>query len=161
MRLVAVLSLLLSSAVWAAPAVRPVSLPVPVASAPKPNLKSFKDWKDGKIQAAAAQVEQTKGQLSLLRLRAHGSTNLMSAVQNLEQQLSQEEWNLEVARDLSVTDYLVLYLAQQGSPAKLAEAAKQLSPEETAQVLEAYIRSMGGFPSDSKVLLPANALQTR
>lgn len=123
-------------------------------------VKSYREWKEEKIRVAALQVEQTRGHLRVLKARAQGSPNLSSAVQNLEQQVAQEEWNLEVARDLAVTDYLVLYLAQQGQPGKLIEAAGKLSAEETAQVLEAYIRSMGAVPSDSRMLLPASATRT-
>jgi hypothetical protein len=54
-----------------------------------------------------------------------------------------------------------LYLAQNSGGTKLTEAATKLSADEIAQVLEAYIHSMGAFSADSRVNLPIHALQGR
>jgi hypothetical protein len=121
-------------------------------------LKSFREWKSEKIQASLAQVDQTTRKLQDLKTRPQVSK---AAVENTEQQLAQEEWNLEIAQDLSVTDYLVLYLAQQGVSGKFNEAASKLTPDETAQVLEAYVRNMNAVPSHGQGLLPSSAIQNR
>ena len=125
------------------------------AKAPvKSSIKSFQEWK-------TLQVETSKADLRAVKARAQGKAGYASAVRSIEQQVTQERWNLEVAQDLSVTDYLVLYLAHQGAPGKLAEAAVKLTPEETAQVLEAYIRNMGAFPAaESPKGLPDSASLT-
>ena len=132
------------------------------AKAPvKSSIKSFQEWKTEKIHAASLQVETSKADLRAVKARAQGKAGYASAVRSIEQQVTQERWNLEVAQDLSVTDYLVLYLAHQGAPGKLAEAAVKLTPEETAQVLEAYIRNMGAFPAaESPKGLPDSASLT-
>lgn len=117
------------------------------AKAASSDLRSFREWKAEKVKAASEQVDRVHAQIQARK----GLNN-----RDLEQQLSQEEWNLDVARDLSVTDYLVLYLAQKGGTAQLTEAARKLSPEETAQILEAYLRSVGS-PSSTVSNLPPEA----
>jgi len=121
--------------------------------------QSFKDWKTQKIAVAQHQIELTKAQIMAARLGPLSSNQVRTNLHNLDLELSQENWNLEVAKDLSLTDYLVLYLAHQGSSAKLVEAARKMTPEETALVLDAYIKSIGSFPTDSRVQLPTNAWQ--
>ncbi|MFN7729789.1 MAG: hypothetical protein ACK5P7_11585 [Bdellovibrio sp.] len=121
-------------------------------------LKSFREWKFEKIQASLAQVDQATRKLQDLRSRPRVPK---AAVEHTEQQLAQEAWNLEIAQDLSVTDYLVLYLAQQGVVGKFNEAASKLTADETAQVLEAYVRDMIAVPSHGQRLLPSSAIQNR
>ncbi len=124
-------------------------------------LKSFKDWKSDKVRMATQQAEQTRSQVLAMKIEGAKTPAMRMAQHSLEQQFAQEQWNVEVASDLSVTDYLALYLAQHASSRKLAEAAGKLTPDEMAQVLEAYIRSMGSFPSDAKKSLRIHALQGR
>ena len=153
-------ALFMSSVGFSSPLVKtPAS--VKKVHATKASLKSFLEWKNDKIHAASSQVENSKADLRAVKTRAAGAKGYASAVRSAEQQVTQERWNLEVAQDLTVTDYIVLYLAHQGSPGKFNEAASKLTPEQTAQVLEAYIRSMGAFPaSDSKKSLPDSAVLT-
>lgn len=132
----------------------PVVIPVPTKSA----LKSFRDWKADKVQAAQNQVEKTTKYMIALKVR--GTLNEKQR-ESLEQQIAQEQWNVEVAQDLSVMDYLVLYLAQQGGPGKFNEAATKLTADETAQVLEAYVRSNGGTSEQNQVVFPTSAAQNR
>lgn len=139
----------------AAKLVAPKAAPKPVST-----LKSFREWKSEKIQASLSQVDQTTRRLQDLRFRAQTAVQ-KSALENLEQQLSQEEWNLEIAQDLTVTDYLVLYLSGQNISGKFNEAAAKLTSDETAQVLEAYVRNMNAVPSHGQGLLPSAAIQNR
>ncbi|MBX2996277.1 MAG: hypothetical protein KF681_15735 [Bdellovibrionaceae bacterium] len=127
---------------------------------PVSTLKSFREWKSEKIQASLAQVDQTTRRVQDLRLKAQSPAQ-KNALENVEQQLSQEEWNLEIAQDLTVTDYLVLYLASQNVSGKFNEAAGKLTSDETAQVLEAYVRNMNAVPNHGQGLLPSAAIQNR
>lgn len=121
---------------------------VPLGAKNASDLRSFREWKAEKVKAATEKVDHVQAQIQ---------THKGAGLRDLEQQLSQEQWNLEVAQDLSITDYLVLYLASKGSAAQLTEAARKLSPEETAQILEAYLRSLGSS-STAATLPPAASL---
>jgi len=150
------LFILLGSFVQAKPAL-PAPVPKPAPSVALSTVKSFRDWKAEKVQAATQQVDRSRLAVKNLKAQGRGGASL----ENAQQELSQDEWNLEVAGDLSVTDYLALYLAQNSGGTKLTEAAGKLSADEIAQVLEAYIHSMGTFAADSRVNLPIHALQGR
>jgi hypothetical protein len=100
--------------------------------------KSFADWKTEKIQVAKTQLIKANAELAaLLRVDVH--SNLRPG---LEAQIIQEQWNVEVAQDLSITDYLVLYLSTQRGSSKYKEAAAKLSADDTAKILEAYLKNM-------------------
>jgi len=94
---------------------------VPAVPVPTSSTKSFSEWKKDKIQAATDQ---------LTKARAPGKD------------VSQLEFNLDVAESLSVTDYLVLYISPQAGTSKYLEAASRLSPGETAKIMEAYLKAM-------------------
>lgn len=110
--------------------------------------RAFRDWKSEKIKQIQLHISSGKGHLELLKQKKGPETT----VQYYEKQLAQEQWNLEVAQDLSVTDYVVLYLAQQPSKNKFQEAAGQLSAIEVAQVLEAYAQSLGAKAPPAETL---------
>lgn len=74
------------------------------------------------------------------------------AGQSLNQQsekLRQLEFNLEIAQGLTIHDYFALYLKNK-SKQEMAEAIKQLSPDELSELLMAYRKSLYGLPSGDK-----------
>jgi hypothetical protein len=103
-----------------------------------PTLKTFSDWKSEKVQTVKEQVSDVRNKLQLVKSRLKRDQD--PQLNMVSQQLNQQEWNLEVAKDLNVIDYVVLYLAAQGSKANLKAAAAKFSQEETAQILAAYIK---------------------
>lgn len=140
--------------------------------APGVQVKSFRDWKSEKILQATSKVDQEKRRLDLLKAQkskpAHGVDEIVRA----EQLLAQEEWNLEAAQDLTVTDYAVLYLSVCPVGTKFAEAASKMTSDEMGQLIEAYVRTsvgalggtFGGILSrDAKAppVLPQTAIQQR
>jgi hypothetical protein len=116
---------------------------------------AYKDWKAEKIQNIQVKINQTGAQVEALKVRI--AQDQKSAVvspygnhlQYYQKQLDQAQWNLEVARDLSVTDYIVLYLATQPSKGRFQEAAAQLKPSEVAELMEAYSQSIGAASAPS------------
>jgi hypothetical protein len=121
---------------------------VSTSFAASPATKSFTDWKNEKIQTARVRLLRVNAELAdFLRRDAHSRSR--SA---LQAQIVQEQWNVEVAQDLSITDYLVLYLSAQHGPSKYREAAAKLSAEDTAKILEAYLKSMNVSEQDEKRL---------
>lgn len=102
-------------------------------------VRGFKDWKQEKIHEVATRVATLKNRLEALK--QNRSSERM--IKEYERAISQEKWNLEVAKELSVTDYMVLYLAAQPAKNRFQAAAAQLSPSETAEIMEAYSRALG------------------
>jgi hypothetical protein len=101
------------------------------------SVKSFHEWRDEKILLANNQKLLVKAQI----LRAQAEQNKKSVLV-LEKQLSQLQWNLEAARDLSVADYFLLYLSQQAQADRFARAAAKLTTKEVAELMEAYAQTL-------------------
>lgn len=134
-------------------------------------VKSYREWKTEKVTLAEGRVSSMKAQLAMkksLRTMAHGADpNLANkgsleavalqdrSVEKLERQLRAEIYDLEVARDLSVTDYFVGYLTKvQDKKSAFNEVAGKLSPEEVAELMTAYANSVFGAHSSD---LPVSA----
>jgi hypothetical protein len=66
-----------------------------------------------------------------------------------DQKLEQAQVNVELANELSVQDYFVLYLNQFKTRDAFLEVAKKLSPEETAELMMSYKKQLDGNDSDS------------
>lgn len=114
-------------------AVAPVVAAVTSTTA-APSVLSFKEWKNGKITTSQLRMRQLQMQYQDQRAYHPGSPRLPM----LQQDLAQEQWNLEVARDLSARDYLYLYVKNQDQ--RLSEIAARLSPEEVSLMLESYFQ---------------------
>lgn len=117
------------------------------ASAMTSTVKSFETWKSEKIAQAQEQVKATKQQL-ILQGQRQADKNRDQTLRSLYSQLNQDEWNLEVTKDLAVTDYIALYLSQQTSETRHLEAAGRLTIQEVAEVIEAYSRAIGVLQND-------------
>jgi hypothetical protein len=112
--------------------------------APGVQVKSFRDWKSEKIQQATSKFDQEKRRLDLLKAQKSKPARGVDEIVRAEQLLAQEEWNLEAAQDLTVTDYAVLYLSGCPVGTKFAEAASKMTTDEMGQLIEAYVRTSGG-----------------
>ncbi|XGC80948.1 hypothetical protein ACES2L_00440 [Bdellovibrio bacteriovorus] len=134
-------------------------------------VKSYREWKTERVQQAHSKVLTLKAQIEskkATRTLAHGTDpNLMQkttveavsttdmAVEKLERLLRAEQYDLEVAKDLSVTDYFVGYLTKvQDKKSAFNEVAGKLTPEEVAELMTAYANSVFGA---STADLPASA----
>ncbi len=135
------------------------------------DVKSFREWKNERVQVAQAKVLSLKAQIDqkkVARVTAAGvDPNLVHqgglqavaskdmSVEKLERDLREEIYDLEMARDLSVTDYFVGYLTKvQDKKAAFSEVAGKLSPEEVAELMTVYANSVFGAHSSD---LPASA----
>lgn len=116
-------------------------------------VKSFKDWKQEKISSARTTKDRA---IEKVKQAKQAGLNAKS-IEGLEGEVQHETWNFEIASDLSVTDYLVLYLAQNVEPQKFVEAAGQLTAAETAEVLQAYVQSMSILRANHAKTLPSTA----
>lgn len=144
--------------------------PVPQA----PRFKSYREWKSEMVGTAQLKVTYLKTQIETKKLsrRAAGmdpnlarTKNTLEAVASqdisvdkMEKQLREEQYDLEVAKDLSVTDYFAGYLTKvPDKKAAFKEVAGKLSPEEVAELMNAYANSVFGAAASD---LPASATNT-
>lgn len=118
----------------------------------------FQGWKNARVEEAKSALEriQTSSDRSPsqgakpaeARERRNDSVTPPSRLQSLQknpradQRLQQAQLNLEIAQELSVNDYFVLYLSQFKNRESFVEAAKRLTPEEAAELMMAYQRSL-------------------
>ncbi len=116
------------------------------AATPLNTVKGYQEWKQEKVQYAMTQGIAVRAQL----IKAAAENN-KKQVEMLERQLAQLNWNVEVARDLSVTDYFVLYLAQQPQTDRFQQAAQKMSTKEVAELIEAYSNTLGTTSAEAVV----------
>jgi len=123
----------------------------PVIDAAK--IKSYREWKSEKVQEALGRVTVTKTQIQVAKskdpnlARRKGGLEAKFAVEitPLEDQLKEDQSTLEMAKDLSVTDYFVGYLTKmQNKKAAFNEVAGKLTAEEVAELMSAYANSVFG-----------------
>lgn len=127
-------------------------------------VKSYREWKTERIQLAQSKVLTLKSQIDVkrgVRVLATGMDPNLShkagleavpshdiSIDKLERELREELYDLEVAKDLSVTDYFVGYLTKvQDKRSAFNEVAGKLSPEEVAELMNAYANSVFGAAS--------------
>jgi hypothetical protein len=114
------------------------------------NIQSYKEWKNEKIQMAVSQAMQARAHL----LKAKAENNL-SQRPNLEKTLEQRLWHLDIAKELSITDYFVLYLTPQNQPDRFKLAAQKLSVSEIAELMKAYAAELEDSESTPQPTNPA------
>lgn len=162
MRLIKILPLL---AFWAMTA---ISLRVSA------DVKSYREWKSERVTHAETKVNFLKAQITVKKAQrgvANGTDpnlamrNTVEAVsshnmnvERMERQLREELYALDIAKDLSVTDYFVGYLTKvQDQQAAFNEVAGKLSSEEIAELMTAYANSVfGGSPTNEISASAAN-----
>ncbi len=103
---------------------------------------AFKIWKAQRIEAARNQLEKTQQEQRNIPLTMKDAK---AAKIKMSQQLSQAQLNVEIEQELTINDYFVLYLSQLKGYESSLEAAKKLSPEEVAELLQAYQKHLNGL----------------
>lgn len=136
-------------------------------------VKSYREWKTERVHTAQVRISSVKAQIDNRKavrlavaaqgvdpnlahkgtIEAASSSDYM--VEKLERQLRDEQYSLELAKDLSVTDYFVGYLTKvQNKKSAFNEVAGKLSAEEVAELMNAYANSVFGAHAAD---LPASA----
>lgn len=116
-----------------------------IESALKP--KSFREWKNERIQASKSRVDSLKSKVESLKSAAKTEAGLGKELQidKLVSQLDQAQFSLDLAQELSVTDYFVGYLTKMDDrKAAISSVAGKLTPEEVAELMNAYANSFFG-----------------
>jgi hypothetical protein len=101
-----------------------------------PAILSFEEWKLKQIESAQVTYNVAHVDHSL-RSRA-GSGRVDKKSLELQSRVDQAKLNLEMAKDLALHDYFVLYAAQLKTKEDFKALVDRLSPEEAAVLLKAY-----------------------
>lgn len=131
-------------------------------------VESYQSWKNARIEEAQSQLErlQSKQEISLppksaLKTKEGKATTETNATSSkTDAKLRQAQENLDIARELTVNDYFLLYLRQFREREAFIEAAKKLSPEELADLLMAYQKNVSGDVLSLDVPIPAAQLRS-
>lgn len=109
------------------------------AAPPSTNLPSAPGAsRPGKSASLASSTAGPAASPAASRMQKGGKT---------ESRLQQAQLNLDIANDLTVNDYFVLYLSQLEKGA-LLDAVKKMSPDEVVEVMSAYKTYLeGGGPA--------------
>lgn len=139
--------------------------PATVVAAPRMTravqLRSYREWKTDKIQEAILKVATTKTQIEVRRLSQsiHSKTEAVATADmsttQMENQLKADLTALEVAKDLTVTDYFVGYMSKIPDKVEsIKEIAAKMKSDEVAELMLAYASSIFGSTATD---IPKNA----
>lgn len=136
-------------------------------------IKPYKEWKTEMIENARLRVSASKINLDAYKATIPPRSTASKTEAGLDPQLERamdqmqaDDSYLTFTKDLSVSDYFVGYLVKQKNPqAAFKEAALKLTPEEVAELLNAYATHISesnsvGSPApdkDSKGKIPKSA----
>lgn len=137
-----------------------------------PEVMGFQSWKASRIDDAKSILEKLQQDHAPAasakrpeptKVASAGTT--ASKAPRADAKLQQAQMSLDVAHELTVNDYFVLYLSQFKTREAFLEAAKKLTPEESADLMISYqkhlVSGAGSFddlaPSAAGLAAPAGA----
>ncbi len=101
----------------------------------------FQSWKNNRVDEAKTTLERLNSQEKSSEKKSGKSSNKTARP---DQKIQQAQINLELAQELTVNDYFVLYLSQFKQKDAFIEAAKKLSADETAELMMSYQKRLSG-----------------
>lgn len=111
--------------------------------APSSATKSFKEWRDQKIHEIQTRVD-------LVQARIDSQLPTDTNLGQLQTQLKNDTYSLEMAKELTVSDYFVAYLTKvENKRETYKEIAAKMSHDEVADLMSAYINSIFSAQSPS------------
>lgn len=121
-------------------------------------VQSFQTWKSNRVDEARTALEKLQGERPSAA-KVLDRKPLENKAPRVDLKLQQAQLNLEVARELTISDYFVLYLSQFKSRDAFVEAAKKLNPEESADLMMSYQKHLAtGASSYDHVDAPSAGL---
>jgi hypothetical protein len=135
------------------------------------NVLSFKEWKAMRVEETRHQLERAQLDMAAERkkgaapqepqefrksspgaagVKGKDSVLRVQKGQNRENRLQQAKLSLEVANELTINDYFVLYLIPSDREAVILEAVKKMTPDEVAELMRAYKKHLEGSRSASR-----------
>ncbi len=128
-----------------------------------PNVLGFQAWKTSRVDDAKANLDRIQlekaanGRPDKKADAKEAATSRLQRATRSDQKLQQAQLNFEVAQELTVNDYFVLYLSQFKHRDAFVEAAKKLTPEEAADLMMSYQKHLAGS-QDQDVIVPSSSL---
>lgn len=123
--------------------------PAKAVSKPILLIKSYKEWKNEKVQDAIKRITITKAQIEYKKLnkqvfqKTEATLGKDINIERLESQLKNDLFSLEVAQQLSVQDYFAIYLTKLDNRNEaFKEAAQKMNSEEIAELINAFADSL-------------------
>lgn len=107
-------------------------------------ILTFKEWKLEKVQTSIQKMSNLRAQIQVLKMETGGKDILP-----LERQLAQESWNLEVIKELGISDYFTLYVKPIKNSSKYKQLAERLSSDELVELMESFSKNLGSI--DEKI----------
>lgn len=170
-----------------APASKPapvsVAVSVPVATPavltpPVETALTFQGWKNLRVDEARLvlermtleghlekmpQIERSPGEKQAVIRTASPSPRPRAgrAESRADARIEQARMSLEIARDLTVNDYLLIYLSQFKSRDILVDVARRMPPEDVAELLLSYQKLAAGGQIAEHTQLPSPRLSPR
>jgi hypothetical protein len=118
----------------------PHSTPSPITEL---GVMGFQSWRASRIEEARFNLDRMSSKV--LADKIDGSKGQKTT--RPDHRLDQARLNVEIAQELTIHDYFQLYLNQFKGKDALLEAAKKLSPEDVAELLSLYKKSLGADSS--------------
>lgn len=124
---------------------------VPAAATPAlealPSALTFQAWKNLRVDEA---------RLVLERLTFENQIQRSPGVRTMGSRVEQAKMNLEIAQELTVNDYLAIYLSRFKSRDVIVDVARRMSAEEIADLLMSHQRlaPSGAMAENSSVPTP-------
>ena len=108
------------------------------------SVVSFQAWKTSRIEETRTALEKLQQQEKPAAMGKKPDAKILAAAKNLKSdpKFQQAQLNLEIAQELTVNDYFILYLSQFNAREAFVEAARKLSPEESADLMMSYQKTM-------------------
>ena len=142
-----------------------------VSSAAKNHqFKSFHEWKTGMISLADSRAKQAQDAIMVKQrtsasadpnaaLKSGSEAGVSTQIHEMQNQLEKEQYQLSIAKELTISDYFVGYLTKQKDlTAAINEVSGRLTPEEVAELMSAYANNFfTSVPSNTAVNAPARA----
>jgi hypothetical protein len=111
-------------------------------SARNSRIKSYREWKHDLVMESQSKISLYRIQIDALKPHSP-QVGRNPSVDKLEKNHHEEAYALDIAKELTVTDYFVGYLTKvQNKKAAFQEVAGKLTPDEVAELITAYANSV-------------------
>lgn len=138
----------------------PPSAPPATTATADGGVVAYPAWKATRVEEARLALERINFDRNVENIPATSEPKKKtSTTRTTDQRFEQAKLNLEIARELTVNDYLAIYLPQVRSRDAIFELAKKMSIAEVAEILMAYQKqaaSSGSNMADIRPLPPTS-----
>lgn len=132
-------------------------------AAPQPQLTEapqiYKVWKDQQIVEAKNNVVRIANKITLARAGKLSEQELqaLKPIERMDNDLRVAQENLQIAQELSVEDYFVVYLSRfRSHPDAIQSVASRMSKDEVAELIRAMLNRGEATTTQNGTILPGS-----